>query len=391
MVAGEISADDRARFYELILRPENDGTFAQTLKDFREQNTSSQNAYSKAYVESDWEPVVQAILQQKAERHKIRVPQKIWFRAAAAIFIGFLALSTYFILKPKPHTETAKNQYQKNPDIAPGTNKATLTLGNGTTMILDSQAIGTLAKQGNTKISKTDSGRLAYIVDNNGPSNNKPSEKSIAVSEYNTLTTPRGGQYQLILPDGTKVWLNAASSITYPTAFTGNQRLVKVTGEAYFEVVHNAKMPFVVKAGNESVTDIGTHFNINAYNDEEITKTTLLEGSVLISYNNKKQILIPGEQAQIKGNEISVIKNADLKKVMAWKDGLFHFDGDDLPTVMRSISRWYDVDVVYDFKPTDHFTGVISRNVNASEVFKMLELTGVVHFKIKDKTVTVVQ
>ena len=184
-----------------------------------------------------------------------------WIAAAAAI-AGALLISKILFFQ-KPQNSQSNISTTKNNDIAPGGNRATLTLGNGAAMILDSEATGNLAQQGNTVISKIDSGRLAYTVENN-----KPNEKPGTIEE-NVLTTPRGGQYQLDLPDGTKVWLNSASSITYPTAFSGNQRFVIVTGEVYFEVVHNSNMPFVVKTTNSVITDLGTQFNINAYPEEE--------------------------------------------------------------------------------------------------------------------------
>jgi transmembrane sensor len=374
--SGEISPEERTVLYRALTDDHNESEFKTILHDLAGQTKGDAH-----YNESDWTGVIRSILEQKAERPKLRPLQKIWFRAAAAaIFIGLL-FGTYFLITKKSENPAIATSQFKSPDVAPGSNKATLTLGNGSTMILDSQAVGTLAQQGNAKIVKIDSGQLSYKIESDKPS----------FSEDNTLSTPRGGQYQLVLPDGTKVWLNAASSITYPTAFTNKERKVTVTGEAYFEVVHNAKMPFIVKVNNQEITDLGTSFNINAYPDEANIKTTLLEGSVSVSYNNQKELLKPGQQSQATGNNLTVVDHADLKKVMAWKNGLFRFDGDDLSTVMRSISRWYDVDVVYDVKPTDHFTGVISRNVNASEVFNMLELTGAVHFKIKDKTVTVVK
>src|SRR5699024_5260550 len=203
---------------------------------------------------------------------------------------------------------------------------------------------------------------------------------------YNSLTTPRGGQYQLTLPDGTKVWLNAASSIRYPTAFTEHERQVKITGEAYFEVAKDAHKPFIVTVDNMEVKVLGTRFNINAYADETTINTTLLEGSVKVvssTDNIRSLILNSGQQVQLdKVGQMELVKNADVGEVSAWKKGLFVFHSDELPAIMRRLSRWYDVEVEYknNTVPTTHFTGAIQRDVNISEVLKMFELTGGVRF-----------
>ena len=285
--SGEISPEDRTALYRALTDNHNEQEFKSLLSDLIQQTKSDEN-----YNEADWTGVIRSILGQKAAPPKIGVPQKIWFRAAAAAsIIALLGLTAYFGFFNKKHSglDSAKNKALVH-DIAAGSNKATLTLGNGATMILDSEAIGTLAQQGSTKISKTDSGQLAYTIEKSNRSSDKSVTDKQARIEENVLTTPRGGQYQLVLPDGTKVWLNAASSITYPTAFSGTQRFVKITGEVYFEVVHNAKMPFVVKVLNNVITDLGTSFNVNAYADEGSITTTLINGSVKIykgTFKNK--------------------------------------------------------------------------------------------------------
>ncbi len=407
IVAGEISAQDRARFDGLILRPENDGAFSQVLKEFREENTAAglldadlnDGKYAHTYSDSDWEPLIQLILSQKSQPHPIRrIPGVIRYAAAAAVVAG-LSFGTYFLVRKteksqNPNTNIAKTQ---SINVLPGTNKATLTLGNGATMVLDSEALGTLAQQGNTRIIKTDSGRLAYTVEKNNQSSDKSASNKSASDkvafEENILTTPRGGQYQLVLPDGTKVWLNAASSITYPTAFTGNQRFVKVTGEAYFEVVHNAKMPFVVKVRDQVITDIGTEFNINAYPEEGSITTTLINGSVKIFKGSKTNILIPNQQeiASVEGESVTIKSNVEVQKFIAWRKGQFEFNETKLPVIMRQISRWYDVDVKYEGQiPDEAFGGGISRNLPLSDVLKLLEANGL-HFRLENKTLFVSQ
>ncbi|HSZ31777.1 MAG TPA: FecR domain-containing protein, partial [Puia sp.] len=266
-------------------------------------------------------------------------------------------------------------------DVAPGGNRATLTLGNGATMILDSESVGILTQQGNTSISKTDSGQLSYTVEKGKP---------ITIEE-NILTTPRGGQYQLVLPDGTKVWLNSASSITYPTAFSGNQRFVKTTGEVYFEVVHNASMPFVVKVGNTVITDLGTSFNINAYKEEGSITTTLLQGSIKIFVGSKTDILFSGQQemTSVEGKSVTIKNNVDIDKVMAWKNGKLSFADVSVRQLMTEISRWYDVDIEYSGSvPNKQFYGSIRRDVPLSTVLNAIRSYGV-ETKIEGKKIIV--
>ncbi|MEO9145512.1 MAG: FecR domain-containing protein [Ginsengibacter sp.] len=304
-----------------------------------------------------------------------------WWAVAASVLL-ILSVGYLFLVKQNKQ-QIAKIATQEKPihDIAPGGNRATLTLGNGNTINLDSAQNGSLAIQGNTQVVKLNDGQLAYQNENN----------SSATVQYNTITTPRGGQYQLTLADGSQVWLNAASSITFPTSFVGDTREVKITGEAYFEVAHNANMPFHVKVGNITVQVLGTHFNINAYEDEGVIKTTLLEGSVKVSEGKENVMIEPGEQAQIKNpsDKIIVKKDVDMEEVVAWKNGLFQFDNTNIQDIMRKISRWYDVEVVFEGDiPNTRFNGKIYRNVNASMVFKILEEGGI-HIIFKEGKVIV--
>jgi ferric-dicitrate binding protein FerR (iron transport regulator) len=303
--------------------------------------------------------------------------------AAAAIIFCMLSISVYFLFKPKPEyqiskTENVQSDKNKN-DVGPGTNKAILTLANGSSIILDSAANGTLTTQGNSKILKLN-GMLSYSA-----LKNKPSEVL-----YNTISTPRGGQYQLMLSDGSKVWLNAASSLRFPASFAGKERKVELLGEAYFEVAKNAAMPFKVKVNGMEVEVLGTHFNINSYENESTVRTTLLEGSVKINKNNSSSLLKPGQQAQVnKAGEIKIINNVDVEEAIAWKEGKFQFDRADIHDIMRQLARWYDVDVEYKGSVSSHFGGTISRDVNLSQVLNMLHLTGEVKFQIEDRKVIV--
>lgn len=317
------------------------------------------------------------------------IQRKFWW--AAAVFV-LLASGAYFFFlnKPKKENEVVKTNTQQQNDVVPGGNKAVLTLANGKTIILDNAANGKLANEGSSVVSKTKDGELVY----HSTTINGRSE----IIAFNSLSTPKGGQYQLVLPDGSKVWLNAASSITYPTAFTGNQRKVQITGEVYFEVTHNSQMPFVVEKGRTVVEVLGTHFNINAYDDEESIKTTLLEGKVkvvnrqLAIGNEKSTILKPGEQAVIGTNSaITIDHSPDLDVVMAWKNGLFHFENADLKIVMRQLARWYDVDIVYKnpAQKSDALFIDMSRNANLSDVLKALEMSGSARFSIEGKKIIV--
>ncbi len=307
--------------------------------------------------------------------------KQIWIRiAAAASVIAILGYGAFLYTHKNKADNIVQNHRThlfKN-DVGPVAERAILALGDGSKLMLDKVKNGTVINQGKTKVVKTD-GKLAY----NAVKNN-------AETAFNTLTTPRGGHYRVELPDGTQVWLNAASSIRYPTAFTADTRTVEITGEAYFEVTKNKKMPFIVKVNSTEVRVYGTHFNVMAYNDEKAVKTTLLEGSVKCINGKTSCMLKPGEQSELeKDGQYKVSANVDVSDAVAWKNGLFHFENADIESVMRQISRAYNVDIIYNKKPTDHFIEEIPLNSPLSEVLKVLELTGKVHFDIQGKQVIV--
>ncbi|MEP6683603.1 MAG: FecR domain-containing protein [Parafilimonas sp.] len=310
--------------------------------------------------------------------------KKPFFQVAAAAAIVLLIAGIY-VLKVQPaHTKkiiAAKPVY-KNDVAPPAKNKAVLTLADGSTIDVESAGNGEFAKQGNTHIVKQADGIIAYKGSN---------EEKIV---YNTLTVPKGSKpLKLKLADGTDVWLNVASSITYPTAFSGNERKVVITGEAYFEVAHNAAMPFIVTQANKDleVRVLGTHFNVNTYDDESSMNVTLLEGSVNVTSNQNKMLLSPGQQAQASNNGIKKINNANLDEVMAWKNGTFHFEGADIKSIMRQVEKWYNVDVVYNDNINYSFVANISRDVNVSQLLNILQLTDLVHFKIEGNKITVMK
>ena len=303
-----------------------------------------------------------------------------WWAAAVAILIA--CAGAWYLLSPQSKTQLAVNKTDttryKN-DVAPGTNKAILTLGDGSTVTLDSTA-NQLIRQGSTAIQQQ-KGLLQY----------KSSGANIGIS-YNTLTTPRGGKFRIVLPDGTGVWLNAASSIRYPVAFTGKERRVEISGEAYFEVAQHAAMPFIVSVNNKTEIEVlGTHFNINAYQDEAAINTTLLQGKVRVSAGALPgTILQPGQQASLNtAGTMKVLNDIDTMQIIAWKEGWFQFHMASLPDVMRQVSRWYDVDVSYPANIPDRaFEGRIQQDLTLTQMLKILERYQV-HFHVEGQKITV--
>jgi len=386
-------ADNKATEQEItemlrLLRQE-DGD--KELESLMEQLRQEPDSYGSG-MQVDWESIWDTI-HQSAIRPVTPVRKMQWLRVAAAIII-LISISLYFFYRNTSNRSTkdeivkAEPIHELNHDVLPGGNKAILTLANGSQIVLDSAANGIVAQQGNTEVMKLANGQLVY---------KGAGDQSNEVL-YNTMTTPHGGQYKLILPDGSRVWLNAVSSIRFPTAFIGKERTVEITGEAYFEIVKDLSRTFrvVVKplSGNRAmeVAVLGTHFNINAYEDEPTVKTTLLEGSIKVSVGTSLTIIKPGQQAQTQLNSsgiVKVIHDADVAEAVAWKDGRFEFKDADLKTIMRQIMRWYDVDVDYQGNiPDRYFTADISRNKTLSGVLKILKLSDV-DFKLEGKMLTV--
>jgi len=307
-------------------------------------------------------------------------PLIMWrrFSVAAAVLLALFAGG--WLLRQHQHAE----QQQAMVRIAPGGNKAVLTLANGKQVVLTDAKNGSLAKQGNMTITKTADGKVAYQV---------TGDVGGASTAYNTISTPRGGQYWITLADGTRVLLNASSSLKFPVTFTAADRAVELSGEAYFEVTHNAAHPFRVRTAGQIIEDIGTQFNVNAYNDEPDSRTTLLEGSVKLTSNGASpaSILKPGQQAVLKDGRLTIAP-ANTEQVMAWKNGYFMFESESITSIMRRVSRWYNVEVVYDGAvPADKFGGTVNRFDNISQLLDKLELTGRVHFKVEGRRIMVSQ
>jgi len=314
----------------------------------------------------------------------IPLVKRTWFRLAAAVILVLVTAGVYYILnndyenKSITKTEPQETRF-KNDVAAPAGTKARITLADGRTVSIDS--LTTLTQNG-VSVTKTTDGKIIY-------------DGSAKEMVYNTLSNPRGSKViDMTLADGSHVWLNAGSSVTYPVAFIGNERKISITGEAYFEVAHNTAMPFKVSKGEIDVTVLGTHFNVNAYDDEVNMKVTLLQGSVQVNKGNGNSLLKPGQQATISNSPlgdggITVHSNVDLDEVMAWKNGVFKFKDATIELLMRQVEKWYDVEIVYEGKISNHFVATIPRNVTVANVFRILEETGGVHFKIDGKKVTV--
>jgi hypothetical protein len=301
--------------------------------------------------------------------------------AAAVILLGSIA-GLYAIFHGFKQKDLAQKVLPGHPvnEIRPGSARAILKLGDGSEILLDSAQNGSLAKQGNTQIIKPKAGDLIYQT---GASTNDE-------ISYNTITIPRGGYYSVTLPDGTKVWLNAASSLRFPTTFSGKDRKVDLHGEAYFEVAANKKMPFLVMVDQTIVQVIGTHFNINAYDEETSIRTTLLEGAVKFKYESEEKLIRPGQEiVYTRKARSAAVRAADIDQVMGWKNGFFEFDNLDLPAIMRLISRWYDVDVSFQSSRRIELTGSLSRKSSLEEVLRLLEKNGA-HFKVNGRTILVI-
>lgn len=381
-LTGDISKDEQALLNQWINGSERNAqlfdritdatSLAQALQEL--QNTDTESGLSN---------VKQRIADERNK--EIRPMIHLWPRiAAAASILLFLSIGGYFLVhKSKPAPQTAQNQQH---DLAPGRNQATLTLANGQKIILSKGLNGKLAQQGGMLVQVNSGNAIAYTA------NAAASTANTAVL-YNTLSTKRGEQspYPLILADGTKVWLDAASSITFPTAFGSNERLVKITGQAMLEVAHDPIHPFKVAVRGQIVEDIGTVFNINAYDDEPSIKATLINGEVKVYLDNAISSAVrlkPGQQAILK-NKTLLVQQANIEEVSAWHNGLFEFHDADVPTVMRQLARWYDVDVSYEGSiPKSRFSGNIYRNVSALKVSDILSFEKI-HFRIEGKKIIV--
>ncbi|WP_316837349.1 FecR family protein [Pedobacter nutrimenti] len=380
--------EEREEFLSLVAENQENGDITSLMDDTWNKIKTDDLLFPKA------DHVLQSII---STPQKPVVKKISWYRYAAAAAVLFLIGATLFyynshhvILNSFQNSGLVKNT------IKAGQNKATLTLANGKVINLDSTTNGEIAEQTGITITKTEKGQLVYNVTESA----KKEKTASAKIAYNTITTPRGGQYQINLPDGSKIWLNASSSLKYPTLFSKNERKVELSGEAYFEVAKmtfkeaghkNVRMPFIVVTSKQQVEVLGTHFNINSYEDEAITKTTLLEGAVRVSQvgSRKTVNLLPGLQSVLNNNNLST-RAVDTDEAVAWKNGYFQFNESDLGSIMRQLSRWYNIEIIFkDNKKADelfHFKA--SRNLELNEMVKIFELNGI-KLKIERRTLIV--
>lgn len=334
---------------------------------------------SASELEAETDQIYRQLMQGRHSQKS--VSYRLWYPAAAA---AVLIVAGLFFWQRQPEMFGAQTAVLKNAgydtDIQPGKNAAVLTLASGKKIDLEQSRNGKIADEPGALVSKTANGTVVYSA----------STKWSGSGKVNTLSTVRGQQYRVVLPDGSKVWLNSASSITYPTSFSGMQnRAVKLIGEAYFEVAKDRSRPFIVKTGKQEVEVLGTHFNVNSYNDEKATRTTLLEGSVKVTNEKGQSLLKPGQQAAVSGGSL-VISKVNTHESVAWKNGDFMFDNERFDSILRQLSRWYNVDITGSGTDKDlRFSGTISRSKPISTVLRALELTGQVRFKLEGHTLTV--
>lgn len=373
------TAKEHKELFELIAQENNQESVLEELRQLWE-GTKSEDAHQ----EEEWDHLFEAMM----EKHQAKSNPRLftWKRLAAAAIVFLVAAAGLMLFNNKNQDIPAENrQASVQQEFLPGGNKAVLTLANGSKIVLDGKSNGTIIKQSGIEIIKTDNGQLLYKL-------SATKGAAADIESFNTIETPKGGQYQVTMPDGTRVWLNAMSSLKYPVHFSAAARSVTLEGEAYFEVSENKKSPFQVRSKGQVIEVLGTHFNVNAYEDESFTRTTLLEGSVRLNgaYTSKSTILTPGEQALQSAQGIRV-NQVDAEQFVAWKNGNFSFHKDKLQDIMKQLSRWYDVEIIFSSEKAKQvaLTGNISRFENASQVLDILALTGLVKFKVEGRRIIV--
>jgi ferric-dicitrate binding protein FerR (iron transport regulator) len=390
-LTGKASKEETDRFFYLLEQPEYQDEFHAVLEEQYRQGLfdTEPNEKLRQLIQARLHASIQ---KETPEKQKAVVRRMPWKWVAAASIILVIAAAVVGILTNN-HQGTTTEQVAKTNDVpAPKETRAVITLADGRKVYLDSAGNGTLAQENNVNIIRNKEGEILYMSPaGGGRLNDVPNDKRPGVV-YNTLFNPRGSKVvSLTLSDGTKVWLNSESSLRYPASFASTAfREVEITGEAYFEVTHDATKPFHVKKGETDVTVLGTHFNVNAYDDEDALRVTLLEGSVNVSNNAGSVKIKPGQQAELTRNTQPVThNNIDVDEVISWKNGRFELGGSTIEPIMRQVARWYDVSIEYKANITQHFGGSVSRSASISEVLKALEATGSVKFKIEGKKIIV--
>lgn len=379
--------DEKQEFMELLAQPE----YAEKIRELMDGAWQEFDAFEEVFRDVRSRTMLQDILGGEPARSAAiyRLPAKRGFfarrLAAATILVcaGLAALFFFWGNNPATGEQVAATDIpvSESIKIIPGGEKAYLTLADGSMIVLDTAENGTVTTQGSSKVLKVDD-RLVY--EGMAAANTPP--------VYNMISTPRGGEYQIVLADGTRVWLNAASSLRFPIVFAGTERSVSLRGEAYFEVAKNTGKPFKVVLNNETEIEVlGTSFNVMAYDDEHAVKTTLVEGKVKISRSGQSVQLLPSQQAvaEWEGTDIT-IGPADIEEAIAWKEGRFYFNNDNILSIMRKLSRWYNVEVYYSGPiPVGHYEGAIRRQAEINQVLEILELPGGIDFEINENKIMV--
>jgi ferric-dicitrate binding protein FerR (iron transport regulator) len=358
---------------------EQNRVFFEKLKEERELEQEL-SFFTALDTEKAWQRIASQTIEKDKAISLWRRNTAIWKYAAVIALMLAAALSFYYtqIMQHPAANELASTMpEQQVEEIVPGGDKAKLTFSDGSVFLLEDMANGTVREENGVKVSKQE-GQVTFEIAGNSSSQ----------VFFNTISTPVGGQYQVILPDGTKVWLNSASTLYFPSAFVKNERVVELTGEGYFEVSKNRQKPFKVKVNEAVIEVLGTHFNIMAYANERYLTTTLLEGSVKVNKGSKSQLMVPGQQARI-GEDI-LLRNVDVEEAVAWKNGLFYFHKADIATIMRQLERWYGIEAAYSGEiSSKHFSGIISRDTEIDKVLEMLSLTKTVRFKTEGRRIVV--
>jgi ferric-dicitrate binding protein FerR (iron transport regulator) len=377
---------DQERIYILIKKYRDNTATAAEREELL--NWYRENAYQDAEFPESEEMTGEAMLARLNRETKPAKTKPIfrWVAAASAVLI--LGVAGLFITRMLTTDREDFPRRVAQSNIHPGGNKAILTLANGSKISLTDAGNGQIASQNGIKVTKAANGQLVYTITRR--ENLPGASSSTDLDAFNTIETPKGGQYQVVLPDGSKVWLNAYTSLKFPVSFNNQkERRVELSGEAYFEVAHNKDLPFRVVTARQTVEVLGTHFDVNAYADDAITKTTLLQGLVRITAASRSAILNPGQQAKLTGTlDVSEVNTAEA---IAWKNGYFNFDDEKLENIMRSVSRWYNVDVVFEDQSLkkETFGAVTTRFANITTLLKMMEQTGDARFNIQGTTITV--
>jgi transmembrane sensor len=373
---GDLSYDEQEQFRKWL---DEDVANQQLLESLENEDTLTNDLQFLSSIDKDeaWENLVAKI--NESSKQQVTPVIKYWKYVAAAVVVGILS---YVVVRDTYKYERSNLTKTELPvlknDMLPGGDKATLTLGDGSVVSLEEMADGQVTEENGIRISKKN-GQITYEIVN-------PVAQGEVV--YNTIHTPMGGQYHVVLPDGTQVWLNSESSLHFPTLFAGSHRTVDLVGEGYFEVAKNREKPFLVQTQKMNVKVLGTHFNLMAYPNEPSSRTTLLEGSVEVSDGVQSKTIKPGQQV-VTGDGMP-IKNVLPDEAIAWKNGYFQFDSKDLKTILRQLKRWYGFEIVNEtVVPNKHFTAYISRNTTLSQVLKMLEMSGELKFNIEGEKILI--